>query len=50
MTRQTFKSTDGSTRCARCHLFPDQCTCDPDNPMWAIFRACGLPAPKDARS
>lgn len=28
---KTFMSADGSTRCRGCHLYPDQCTCEPGN-------------------
>jgi hypothetical protein len=34
---ETFKSADGSTRCVRCHLHPDECTCDPNHPLWQIL-------------
>ena len=34
---ETFQSADGSTRCCRCHLHPDACTCRPDHPMRLIL-------------
>lgn len=32
----TFKSADGSTRCAGCHLHLDTCTCRPGHPLWRL--------------
>lgn len=36
---ETFRSADGSTRCRRCHLHPDQCSCLPITLSEAAKRA-----------
>jgi hypothetical protein len=40
---KTFKSADGSTRCLKCHLHLDQCTCHADNSMVKILSAIFYP-------
>ncbi len=30
-------SADGSTRCDRCALHPDTCTCRPEHPIWQVL-------------
>ena len=33
IAQPTFRCTDGSTRCARCALHPDMCTCVASHPL-----------------